>query len=67
MARSGRTIDISARARNFCTAFFLCSRSSGSVPTELVVMGEMVLGWRYAMGGDADVAEDDGVAIERVG
>jgi hypothetical protein len=60
------TIDISALARNFCTAFFLCSLSAGSIPIVVGVGLERELGWRYDMGGDAEVAEDDGVAIARV-
>jgi hypothetical protein len=70
------TIDISALAKNFCTAFFLSSLSAGSIVTLLLAALAAatatlagMTAWRKDMGGDAeddDVAEDDGVAIGRV-
>lgn len=63
------TIDISALARNFCTAFFLSSLSAGSLFALIddVACGMIVVACKYEMGGDAeDVAEDDGVAMRLV-
>ena len=59
------TIDISALARNFCTAFFLSSRSASSLFALIdVAAGMIVVACKYDIGGDAeDVAEDDGVAM----
>lgn len=63
------TIDISALARNFCTAFFLSSLSVGSLFALIddVPAGMIVVACKYDIGGEAeDVAEDDGVAMRLV-
>lgn len=56
-------MDISALARNFWTAFFLCSLSRGSFDAGTVSCVAAALCGKKAIGGDGDVAEDDGVAI----
>jgi hypothetical protein len=55
-------MDISARAMNFWIAFFLKSTSEASV-SSAVQTDAPTAGCRNAIGGDADVAEDVGVAI----
>jgi hypothetical protein len=79
MRWGAHTIEISALARNFCTAFFLSSRTAGSIfPLPIVLVVELVelvaaaaseagiaaIACRYDMGGDADDDADDDVADE---
>ena len=66
--RGERTIDTSALAKNFCTAFFLPSFSIASAVFGLMFVEGMAVAWDNwkARGGDADVADDVGVAMSKL-
>jgi hypothetical protein len=60
------TMDTSALAKNFCTAFFLLSLSTGPALVGLSLAVEIALAceiWNVR-GGDAEVVDDVGVAME---
>jgi hypothetical protein len=63
IAEVGLTMDISALARNFWIAVFLNSCSAGSFPS-VILADAAGTGWRYAIGGESDVAEEVGVAMK---
>lgn len=58
-ANTGLTTESSALAKNLRTAFSRSSLSNGSMSVER----DGLCGCAYAMGGDAEVTEDDGVTI----
>jgi hypothetical protein len=63
IAAGALTVDTSALKRNFWIAAFLNSCSAGSFPSVMLAVA-VGPGWRYAIGGESDVAEDAGVAMK---